>query len=172
MAGLPSEGLPYIVFSYAGLLGWQVFNSTLTKASACVVQNAQLVSKVFFPRLLPPLSTVLSTLIDFAVGFGVMVLLLIMYSVHPGVRLLLLPVWLTLLLMLAVGIGLYTSALMVTYRDLQYAIPVLIQFLLYASPVGYAVSAVPQRFRVLYLLNPLSELLEAFRWSLLGRRIA
>lgn len=168
VAKLESGALPYIVFAYAGLLGWNAFNSTLTKASACVVQNSQLVSKVFFPRLILPLSTVLSTLIDFAVGMAVMVILMAWYGVVPGVGILLLPVLLGLLILLAVGLGLYTSALMVQYRDLQYAIPVLMQFLLYASPVGYAVSAVPEKWRSLYFLNPITGLLETFRWSLLG----
>jgi lipopolysaccharide transport system permease protein len=169
VAKLPSDGLPYLVFAYTGLLGWQVFNSTLTKASACVVGNAQLVSKVFFPRLILPLSTVLSTLIDFAVGFAVMIILMLSYGISPGPAILLMPVLLLFLIFFAVGLGLYTSALMVQYRDLQYAIPVLLQFLLYASPVAYSVSAVPQQLRAIYFINPISSLLEAFRWSLLQR---
>jgi lipopolysaccharide transport system permease protein len=169
VAKLDSEELPYIVFTYAGLLGWNAFNSTLTKASACVVGNAQLVSKVFFPRLILPLSTVLSTLIDFAVGMSVMIVLMVVFGVAPGPGLLLMPVILALLILLAVGLGLYTSALMVQFRDLQYAIPVMMQFLLYASPVAYAVSAVPEKWRPLYFLNPITGLLEAFRWSLLNR---
>jgi lipopolysaccharide transport system permease protein len=169
VAKMPSDGLPYLVFSYTGLLGWQAFNSTLTKTSACVVGNAQLVSKVFFPRLILPLSTVLSTLIDFAVGFAVMAVLMLVYGIVPGPGILLMPVLLLLLLLLAVGLGLYTSALMVEYRDLQYAIPVLLQFLLYASPVAYSVAAVPGNLRPFYMLNPIAGLLEAFRWSLLNR---
>ncbi len=169
VAKLPSDGLPYFVFSYAGLLGWNAFNSTLTKSSACIVANSQLVSKVYFPRLILPLSTVLSTLLDFLVGLALMVLLLILYGIVPGPGVLLLPLWLALLIMLAVGIGTYSAALMVPYRDLQYVIPVLLQFLLYASPVAYSVAAVPERLRMVFLLNPLSALLEAFRWSLLGR---
>lgn len=168
VARMPSDGIPYMVFAYAGLLGWTAFNSTLTKSSACIVQNSQLVSKVFFPRMILPLSTVFSTLIDFAVALGVMGVLMAWYGVAPGWGVLLLPVWLALLIALAVGLGLYTSALMVSYRDLQYAIPVMVQMLLYASPVAYAVSAVPASVRPYYFLNPLAGLLEAFRWSLLG----
>lgn len=168
VARMPSDGIPYMVFAYAGLLGWTAFNSTLTKSSACIVQNSQLVSKVFFPRMILPLSTVFSTLIDFAVALGVMAALMAWYGVAPGWGVLLLPVWLALLIALAVGLGLYTSALMVSYRDLQYAIPVMVQMLLYASPVAYAVSAVPASVRSYYFLNPLAGLLEAFRWSLLG----
>jgi lipopolysaccharide transport system permease protein len=168
VAGMPSDGLPYIVFSFAGLLGWQAFNSTLTKASACIVGNSQLVSKIFFPRLILPLSTVLSTVIDLAVGMVVMGALLFAYGIQPGPGILLMPVVALLLIILAVGVGLFTSALMVEYRDLQYAIPVLMQFLLYASPIPYSVTAVPADLQWLYFLNPIAGLIEAFRWSLLG----
>jgi len=168
VAKLPSDGLPYFVFSFAGLLAWNAFSSTLTKTSGCLVQNANLVSKVYFPRMVLPFSTVFSSLIDFAVALGLMVVLMVIYHVVPGVGILLLPVWLALILLLSVGVGLYTSALTVTYRDVQYVLPVLTQFLLYASPIAYAVSAVPPHLRFVYFLNPLSGLLEAFRWSLLG----
>jgi len=168
VAKLPSDGLPYFVFSFAGLLAWNAFASTLTKTSGCLVQNANLVSKVYFPRMVLPFSTVFSSLIDFAVALGLMVVLMVAYHVVPGVGLLLLPVWLALIILLSVGVGLYTSALTVTYRDVQYVLPVLTQFLLYASPIAYAVSAVPAHLRFVYFLNPLSGLLEAFRWSLLG----
>lgn len=169
VAKLPSDGLPYFLFAYAGLLGWTAFSSTLTKASACVVDNSQLVSKVFFPRLILPLSTVFSTLIDFAVAFAMMAVMMVIYGIAPTWGILLIPLWLLMLILLAVGFGLYTSALMVPYRDLRYVIPVLTQFLLYASPVAYAVSAVPEKLRPWFYLNPISGLLEAFRWSLLGR---
>lgn len=168
VARMPSDGVPYLVFAYAGLLGWTAFNSTLTKSSACIVQNSQLVSKVFFPRIILPLSTVFSTLIDFTVALVVMGVLMATYGIEPGWGVVLLPIWLVLLVVLAVGVGLFTSALMVSYRDLQYAIPVLVQMLLYASPVAYAVSAVPASLRKFYFLNPLAGLLDAFRWSLLG----
>lgn len=169
VAKLPSDGVPYFLFAYAGLLGWNVFNSTLTKVSSCLIQNSSLVSKVFFPRLVLPLSSVFSSLVDFGVAFAMMIVLMVIYGVVPGAGLLLLPVWLLLTLLLALGIGLYASALMVSYRDVQYVLPVLTQFLLYASPVAYAISAVPGKLRFLYFLNPLSGLLEGFRWSLLGR---
>jgi lipopolysaccharide transport system permease protein len=168
VAGLGSDGIPYFIFAYAGLLGWTAFGTTVTKTSACLVGNAQLVSKVYFPRLILPLSTVFSTLIDFGVALGMMVVLMIIYGIAPSFGLLLLPVCLLLILMLALGIGLYASALMVAYRDVQYILPVMIQFLMYASPVAYSVSQVPERFRELFFLNPLSGLLEAFRWCVFG----
>ena len=164
----PPQGIPYLVFSYAGLLAWNAFSSTLTKSSACLLQNSNLVSKVYFPRLALPLSTVFSTLIDFGVALGMMVVLMVIFHVVPGLALLLLPVWLFLLILLAVGVGLYTSALMVSYRDVQYVLPVVTQFLLYASPVAYTASRVPAKYRIFFEINPLTGLLEAFRWSLLG----
>lgn len=169
IAKLPSDGVPYFVFAYAGLLGWNAFSSTLTKASGCLVANSGLISKIFFPRLILPLSTVFSSLIDFGVALVMMAVLLIAYGIAPGIGLLLLPVWLFLILLLAMGIGLYTAALTVSYRDVQYILPVITQFLLYASPIAYALSAVPQNLRTIYFLNPLSGLLEGFRWSLLNR---
>jgi lipopolysaccharide transport system permease protein len=168
VAKLPSDGVPYFLFAYAGLLGWNAFHGTLTKTSSCLVNNTHLVSKVYFPRLILPLSTVLGTLIDFGVALVMMAVLLAATGIPPGAGVLLLPVWLLLILMLALGAGLFASALTVRYRDVQYVLPVLAQFLLYASPVAYAVSAVPGPLRPFYFLNPLSGLLEAFRWSLLG----
>jgi len=170
VAGLPSAGVPYFVFSFAGLLAWNAFNSTLNKASASVVENAQLVSKVYFPRLILPLSTVLSTLIDFAVAMGLMIVLMAWYHVAPRWQVLWLPALLALFISLAIGIGMYAAALMVAYRDLRYVIPVLLQFLLYASPVAYSVSVIHDaRLRRIFFANPLTALLEAFRWSLLGQ---
>ncbi|MGB8353005.1 MAG: ABC transporter permease [Chthoniobacteraceae bacterium] len=156
------------IFSYVGMLGWNVFNSTLTKSSGCLVQNAGLISKVFFPRLILPVSIIFSTLIDFAIAFAVLFVLAFFYKIRPGTELFLMPVWIALLLALATGFGLFASALMVSYRDVQYILPVLTQLLLFASPIGYSVADVPMRYRNLYDLNPLVGLLEGFRWSLLG----
>ena len=169
VAKLPApHGIPYLVFSFAGLLAWNAFNSTLTKSSTCLTGNANLVSKIYFPRMVLPLSTVFSTLIDFGVALVVMAFLMAVNHIGVHLSLLLLPVWLLLIVMLSVGIGLYASALMVSYRDIQYVLPVVTQFLLYASPVAYAYSAVPARWQPVFALNPLTGLLEAFRWSLLG----
>lgn len=168
VAKLPSDGLPYFVFSYAGLLGWNLFASTLTKASGCLVGNAHLVSKVYFPRLILPLSIVPSGLVDFAVAAGVMGTLLAIYAVPLTPALLLLPVWMVLLLMMALGIGLITSSLSVSYRDVNYILPVFVQMLLYASPVAYGVGAVDESLRVFFNLNPLTPIIEGFRESILG----
>jgi lipopolysaccharide transport system permease protein len=163
-----SDGVPYFIFSFAGLLAYNAFSGTVTKASACIVGNAQLVSKVYFPRLILPLSTVFGTLIDFAIGLVLLIAMMIWWRVAPGWGILLLPLWLSLIVALAVGLGLFTSALMVRYRDLQYVIPVLVQLVLYISPIGYPVSAAPENLRIWFYLNPLTGLIEAFRWSALN----
>jgi lipopolysaccharide transport system permease protein len=168
VAKLPSDGVPYFLFSFAGLLGWNLFNNTLTRTSACLVNNANLISKIFFPRLVLPVATMGSALVDFAVAAGMMGVLLIAYRWTPPPALLLLPVWLAILAAIALGFGLWTAALSVSYRDVQYILPVVTQILLYASPVPYGASAVPKRLLAVYYLNPLSAPLEAVRWSLLG----
>jgi len=167
VAKLKSDGTDYFLFSYAGMLGWNLFAGAVTRSSGCLVGSAHLVSKVYFPRLILPLSTVYSVMIDFAVAFVMLTVLMITKSTPPHLGMLLLPVWSILLLMLALGIGLYASALMVTYRDVQHVLPVVSQFLLYASPVAYSVSSVPESMRAFFYLNPIAGLLGAFRWSIL-----
>jgi lipopolysaccharide transport system permease protein len=169
VARLPSDGLPYFLFAYVGLLAWNAFSNTVSKFSTCLVVNAHLVSKVAFPRLILPLSNVFGTLIDFSVALVMLAVQMIYFHIAPGPGILLLPVWLALTLMLAMGVGLITAALNVSYRDVQYIIPVLLQIVMYASPVAYALSAVPEKLRVVYMLNPISILMEGFRTSILGR---
>lgn len=169
IANLPSDGTPYFVFSYAGLLAWNTFSSTLTKASGSMLGNSHLISKVYFPRIILPLSTAFSTFIDFGIAVILMAVLMAIHQIGPHAGLILLPIWLLLLMVMAFGLGTFAGALAVSYRDVQHILPVLIPFLMYASPVAYAVSVVPERFRALYWLNPLTGLLEGFRWSLLGR---
>ena len=171
IAGLSTDGIPGIVFTFAGMLAWSVFANTLGKSSGVLVGNSQLVSKVYFPRLVLPLSTVFSTLIDFGVALIMMGVLMAIYHVVPHWSLLLLPVWLLLMLMLSLGIGLVAAAAMVQYRDVGYVLPVVTQFLQYASPVAYSTSIIVHKLHshaYLYFLNPLASLLEAFRWSMLG----
>lgn len=174
IASLPTGTVPPILFSYIGMLGFTLFTSTLSKASSSLVSNSQLISKVYFPRLILPLSTVLSSLVDFGVGLLMLVVLMALYRIPPSVALLSMPLWLILMLLLSVGAGLFFSAVMVTYRDVQYVLPVLVSFLTFASPIAYTASFVaaktPQGLRPFYFfLNPLASLMEAFRWSVLGR---
>lgn len=168
VAKLPSQGVPYLPFAYAGLLCWNLFSSGLLKSSSSLVSNSQLVSKVYFPRLILPLSTFLSTLVDFAVGLVFFGALLAIYRLPVGPSLLLLPLWTALALALALGCGLIAGALAVQYRDVQYILPVAIPFLLYASPVAYAVSVVPSAYHWAFMVNPLTAALEGFRLALLG----
>ena len=172
VARLPSTGVPYLVFSFAGLLGWNLFSNVLSKVGSSLVGNSSLISKIFFPRLVLPLSTVVSALVDLGVSAGMMAVLMIVYHIVPSVTLLLLPVSLLILCALALGLGLWTAALMVSYRDVQYILPVFLNILLYASPVAYGVAAVPARWRWVYLLNPLTPPLEALRAGLLGQPFA
>jgi lipopolysaccharide transport system permease protein len=170
VAGMRPEGTSYFLFSFGGLLVWNVFSATLSKASLSMVGNSYLVSKVYFPRLILPLSSTLSTLVDFSVSLGVLVILLIGYGVGLQWPILALPFWILLVLCLALGAGLVAAALAVEYRDIQHILPVLIPFMLYASPVAYDVSQVPVRYQgAFYLLNPLAGLIGGFRWSVLGR---
>jgi lipopolysaccharide transport system permease protein len=170
VAGMKPHGTTsYFLFSFTGLLAWNLFSWTLSKSSLSMVGNSYLVSKVYFPRLILPLSGTLSTLLDFGVSLCVMALLFVVYGARPGWPILLLPVWILLLLCLGLGAGLIASALTVDYRDVQHVLPILIPFMLYASPVAYEVSRLTIRFQqAFYLLNPLAGLIVAFRWSLLG----
>jgi lipopolysaccharide transport system permease protein len=168
VARLPSEGLPYLVFSYAGLMGWTAFSTTLTRASSSLVVNSALVSKVFFPRILLPLSVLWSALIDFGVAMVVMAVMLVVFKIQLTAAVLLIPAWLLLLLVGAMGAGLIAGSVMVRYRDMQYVVPVAAQMLLFASPVAYSLAAVPASTRLFFTLNPLSAVMEGFRWSLLG----
>jgi lipopolysaccharide transport system permease protein len=171
LAKMPTDGVPYFIFSYAGLMAWNLFSGTLSKVSGSLVGNSQLISKVFFPRLILPLSSVPSTMVDFAVAGAMMTVLMFIYRVVPGWGLLLLPVWIAFLLALGVGVGLWTASLTVSYRDVAYVLPVAMSIIIYASPVAYSLSLVPANLRVWFNINPLASLLVAFRWSLLGRGV-
>jgi lipopolysaccharide transport system permease protein len=168
VARLPSEGRPYLLFAFAGLLAWNLFSNTVMRSSIALLANASMVTKVYFPREVLPISATFSAVLDFAVALAVMALMLVWYQVWPGGGVVLIPVWMAVLVVMALGIGLMAGALMVRFRDVQHMIPTLLTLGLYASPVAWSVSAVPARYRVVHLLNPLSGLLEAFRWSLLG----
>jgi lipopolysaccharide transport system permease protein len=167
VAGLDSEGVPYFAFAFAGMLAWNTFSQALTRMSGSLVGNSTLISKIFFPRLVLPFSTLGAVMIDFGVALVMMVVVWILAGIAPGWSLLTLPLWIAALLLLASGIGLLAAALMVSYRDVQFVLPVATQILLYASPVAYSLSAVPDSAQTLFQLNPLTGLLEGFRWALL-----
>ena len=169
VAGLSSNGRPYVLFAFAGLTAWSTFANVLTRASGSLVSNAHIITKVYFPRLLLPLSAAASTLVDLLVSLGVMGLMMAGYGIWPGLPVLLLPVWILVLIMMALGLGMMTGALMVRYRDISHVVPVALQLGIYASPVAWATEAVPEKYRWFVQLNPLCGLIEAFRWSLLGQ---
>jgi len=167
-AQIPSDGLPYPVFVYSALLPWNLFASSLNRGTSSVVGNAQLVSKIYFPRLILPVSGVLSPLVDFAVAFVILVGMMIWYRILPSWGILALPLFLLLAVLTALAVGLWLSALNVRYRDVGHAIPFLTQIWMFASPVAYPISVVPEKWRLLYSLNPMSGVIEGFRWALLG----
>jgi lipopolysaccharide transport system permease protein len=169
LAKLPPGGdIPYAVMVFAGLLPWTLFSSILGDASSSVMNNANLVSKVFFPRLLVPMATVMVALIDFAISLTILAGLMIWYGVVPGWQLLLLPVFVALTLAAAIGPALWASALVVKYRDFRFVIPFVVQIGLYASPVGFSSTIVPEQWRLLYSLNPMVGIIDGFRWSIVG----
>jgi len=168
VAELSSEGVPYFRFTFASLAGWGLFAGVLTRASGSLVQNAGLISKVWFPRAVLPASTVPAALLDFVVAVVVLVLISLPGGAVPGVGILLAPLWAMALVLLALGLGLIGAALMVSYRDVQHILPVAVQLLLYASPVAYSASNVPFEYQALYHMNPVAVFLEGLRASLLG----
>jgi lipopolysaccharide transport system permease protein len=169
LARIPSGGLPYPVFYYSALLPWMYFAAALQNATNTIVENQRLITKVYFPRLALPLSAVLSGLVDFGVSFLMFVAIMMYYRIRPGAAVLWLPVFLLLAILTALGVGLWLSALNAIYRDVRYVLPFLVQFWMFASPVVYASSLVPPKWRWLYGLNPMAGVIEGFRWSLTGR---
>jgi len=168
LAKLPSDGVPYPVFTYTALLPWQLFAFSLTNSSQSLVGSQNLVSKVYFPRLIIPIASVLPGLADFAVSFLVLIGMLVFYQIPITARILALPLFLSLALMSALAVGLWLSALNVEYRDIRYVVPFLTMFWQYATPVAYSASLIPEKWRLLYGLNPMTGVVEGFRWALLG----
>ena len=168
LAGLPSDGLPYPLFTYAALLPWGLFAHVLTQSSQSVVTHQDLVTKVYFPRLLVVLAPIGVGLVDFAVAFAVLLAMMLWYGLLPGPAILALPLFVAFAALVAVAVGVWLAVLNVRYRDVRYAIPFLANLWLYASPVAYPASLVPERWRALYGLNPMAGVIEGFRWALLG----
>lgn len=167
-AKLPSGGMPYLLFNFAGLVGWNYFSGALQRASGSLISNSQLISKVYFPRLIIPFAHTLAVLIDFAVMFGLLLVLMAFYHVWPTWRILTLPFFLFLGTVSAAGMSLWLSAMSVRYRDFMYALPFMIQVWMYASPIVYSVTLIPAKWRGLYAINPLVGFVEGVRWSTLG----
>jgi lipopolysaccharide transport system permease protein len=172
LAKVPSDGIPYPIFTFCALLPWQLFAHALTESSNSLVANERLITKVYFPRLVVPIAAVLGGLVDFAVAFVILLGMMLYYGIIPTWAIITLPGFLLLAVMTALGVGLWLSALNVKYRDVRYTINFLIQFWLFATPVAYPSSLVPERWRPLYGLNPMAGVVEGFRWALLGKQEA
>lgn len=168
LAQMPSDGIPYPLFAYTGLLPWTYFANAVTAAGSGLVTNANLVSKIYFPRLLIPVSAILAGLVDLAVGSVLLVVLLVFFGITPGPALVFIPLFVLLAILSAMAIGVWFSALDVQYRDIRHAMPFLVQIWLFATPVVYPVSLIPEAFRPLYGLNPMAGVIEGFRWALIG----
>jgi lipopolysaccharide transport system permease protein len=169
LAKLPSDGLPYPVFYFSALVPWAYFSTALQSCTSVVVDNQRVITKVYFPRLVLPFSAVVSGLVDFAIGFVVLFVVTSIYGIKPTLAALWLPVLLLLAVLTALAVGLWMSALNALYRDVRYVVPFLVQFWMFASPVAYPSSLVPQRWRWLYGLNPMAGVIDGFRWAITGR---
>jgi len=169
LAGVPSDGIPYPIFTYTALLPWQLFSHALIESSTSLVTNERLITKVYFPRLVIPISAVLAGLVDFGVAFVVLVAMMFFFGIIPTAAILTLPFFILLAIATALAVGLWLSALNVQYRDVRYIIPFLTQFWLFATPIAYSSSLVPEPWRVWYGLNPMAGVVEGFRWALLGK---
>ena len=171
IAKLPSAGVPYPLMVFAGMLPWTFFSSGLSEASNSLIANTALVSKVYFPRMIMPTATITAAFVDFFIGLIILAGMMTWYHVLPTWRILLLPIFVLLAFLAALGPSLWVTAVNVKYRDFRYVIPFLVQFGLYVSPVGFSSSVVPQKWRLLYSLNPLAGIIDAFRWSVLASPI-
>jgi lipopolysaccharide transport system permease protein len=170
-ARIPSDGIPYPVFAYTGLLPWSYFASAVGRAGSSLLSDAQLLEKVYFPRPIIPLSSVVSPLVDFLFGFILLLGMVVLYGYVPSIGVAALPLFLLLAAVTALAVGLWLAPLNVRYRDVGHTLPFLIQIWMYASPVIYPVSAVPEKWKLLYSLNPMVGVIEGFRWALLGNAV-
>lgn len=168
LAGISSDGVPYVIFSFAAMVPWNYFSNTLTESSNSLIQNANMISKVYFPRLVLPLSAALSKLLDFIIGMVVMTGFMVWFRFAPSWSILALPLLILILLLASLGLGMILSAMAVQYRDVKHAVSFVVQLLMYAAPVVYPTSNVPEAWRFAYSLNPMVGVIEGFRAALLG----
>jgi len=168
LAKLPSEGAPYAILVFAAMLPWQFFSNSLTEASNSLIGNANLISKVYFPRLIIPTSSVITSFVDFLISALILVGMMVWYRFVPSWRIVTLPFFIAIAFAAAMGVGLWLTALNVKYRDFRYIVPFIVQFGLYVSPVGFSSSIVPEKWRLLYSLNPMVGVIDGFRWAILG----
>lgn len=170
LAKVNSEGVPYAIFSYTALVPWTFFSTSLTSASGSLISSKNLITKVYFPRLIIPISPVLGKMIDFGISFLILLGLMVWFGVTPTIWILMVPVFILLMMLTSAGVGMWLTALSIQYRDVRYGANFFIQLLMYASPVIYATSSIPEKYQILYALNPMVGVIEGFRASLLGTR--
>ncbi len=169
LAGLPTEGAaPYALMVFAGLLPWQFFSTALAESSNSLIDNVNLISKVYFPRLIVPTAAIVVSFVDFLISFAILAGLMLWYQFLPGWQVLTLPLFVLMAFLASLGPGLWITALNVKYRDFRYIIPFIVQFGLYVSPVGFSTSVVPEQWRLLYSVNPVVGVIDGFRWAILG----
>jgi lipopolysaccharide transport system permease protein len=172
LAKIPSDGIPYPIFSYAALVPWMFFANGLSQSSDSLVGNANLIKKVYFPRLTIPTAAVLSGIVDFVLAFSVLLIMMFFYGIIPTWNIVWLPAFLILTLMTSLGVGLWFSAMNVQFRDVRYTVPFLIQFWLFSTPIAYPSSLLSEPWRTVYAINPMVGVVEGFRWALLGTNTA
>lgn len=168
LAKLPSEGVPYPLFTFCALLPWQVFSRSISDSANSLVTDQRLISRVYFPRIIVPTSSIVGSLMDFLISFALFLGVMAWYGIAPTFHILFLPVFLILMMMTALGMGYWLSALNIEYRDVAYALPFISQIWMFLSPVVYPSSLVPEKWRVIYGLNPMAGVIDGFRWALLG----
>jgi lipopolysaccharide transport system permease protein len=168
IAKLPSQGVPYPILVFAGMLPWQFFSNALSECSGSLVGNANLISKVYFPRLIVPTSAVIVSFVDFLISGIILLGLMAWYNFVPDWRILTLPIFILIACAASMGVGLWLAALTVQYRDFRFVVPFIIQFGLYISPVGFSSAIVPEQWRLLYSINPMVGVIDGFRWAILG----
>lgn len=168
LAKFPSGSAPYAILVYAAMLPWQFFANALSESSNSLITNSNMISKIYFPRLIVPFSAVVVSVVDFLISFGVLAVLMIWYRFLPSWQIVTVPLFFLMALLASLGFSLWLSALNVKYRDFRYIVPFIVQFGLYVSPVGFASSVVPQKWRLLYSLNPMVGVIDGFRWAILG----
>ncbi|MCX6089261.1 MAG: ABC transporter permease [Candidatus Atribacteria bacterium] len=171
IAKLPSSGVPYPILVYAAMLPWQFFANAMSESSNSLIGNANLITKIYFPRLIVPASSVVVSLVDFGISLSIMVILMFWYRFLPNIRMFTLPLFLLFAIVVSLGFGFWLSALNVKYRDFRHIIPFIVQFGLYVSPVGFSSSIVPAQWRLLYSLNPMVGVIDGFRWAILGENV-
>lgn len=168
LAKIPSDNVPYAIFSIVATVPWQFFSSALTVSTRSMLTSGGMVSKIYFPRIIVPLSSILANLVDFLIAFVIVICMMFFYQIVPSLNMLWLPAFLLLAMITALGVGLWFSALLVMYRDIGYLLPFITELWMFVSPVVYSSSSVPEKWRFLYSLNPMAGVIEGFRWALLG----